>query len=296
MASSDRTQRSLRSGGNLNPLGPSSENPLYPTFSRGTPSQDRAMPSTEAGPQEQDDLDNTAMQEAMARQFSAWAQTNPALAMAAITGQWPSPQATPTSLSAPAFPSRYDTVDSATSIREEFPDPPLFEGNKDVWIPFRNRMVTKLRNDGDLYSSTQQRLDYWASRLGNKASRHLEPYYNEYGELRMKSEHELIDLLNLFYVNSNQRNDEIAEYDQLRMKHTDKFIEFFMIFWRLATSIGLVGQGTDLPFSFVQHELLRRLPRRLRDHQVYVNMEFSTIETLRDYYIRLDNYWHQTGR
>jgi len=27
---------------------------------------------------------------------------------------------------------------------------------------------------------------------------------------------------------------------------------------------------------------------------VYVNIEFSTIETLRDYYIRLDNYWHQT--
>ena len=44
------------------------------------------------------------------------------------------------------------------------------------------------------------------------------------------SEKELLDLINLVYINSNQRNDDLAKYERLRMRYSDKFIDFFIDF------------------------------------------------------------------
>ena len=77
--------------------------------------------------------------------------------------------------------------------------------------------------------------------MGDKPSKFLESYLNEQGLLMSAygpmSEKEFLDLMNLVYINSNQRNDDLAEYERLRMRHPDKFIDFFMDFWRLLSSL-----------------------------------------------------------
>ena len=95
--------------------------------------------------------------------------------------------------------------------------------------------------------------------MGDKPSKLLEPYLSSHGELLM-SEHELVSYFNLLYINSNQKDDDLANYERLRIRHPDKFIDFFMDFWRLLNSQGF----HILPFRTIQHELMRRLPRRLR--------------------------------
>ena len=75
------------------------------------------------------------------------------------------------------------------------------------------------------------------SRIGNKPSKLLELYLSSYGELLI-SEYKLVSYFNLLYVNSNQQNDDLAEYERLRMRYSDKFINFFIDFWRLITSQG----------------------------------------------------------
>ena len=112
--------------------------------------------------------------------------------------------------------------------------------------------------------------------MGDKPSKLLEPYLSSHGELLI-GEHELMDYLNLVYVNSNQKNDDLVEYGRLRMRQPDKFIDFFMDFWRLLSSQGF----HMLPFRTIQHELIRRLPRRLRVWNVYVTMDFNGIESLK---------------
>ena len=50
------------------------------------------------------------------------------------------------------------------------------------------------------------------------------------------SENDFLDLINLVYINSNQRNDDLAKYEYLRIRYLDKFIDFFIDFWRLLSS------------------------------------------------------------
>ena len=95
--------------------------------------------------------------------------------------------------------------------------------------------------------------------MGDKPSKLLELYLSSHGELLI-SEHELVNYFNLLYVNSNQQNNDLAEFKSLRIRHPDKFIDFFMDFWRLITSQGFY----ILPFRTIQYELIRRLPKRLR--------------------------------
>ena len=74
------------------------------------------------------------------------------------------------------------------------------------------------------------------SRLGDKPSKFLEAHINEYGELLM-SEYDLVSYFKLVYVNSNQENDDLTEYERLRIRYLDKFIDFFMDYWRLLSSL-----------------------------------------------------------
>ena len=102
-------------------------------------------------------------------------------------------------------------------------------------------------------------------------------------------EHKLLDYLNLVYVNSNQQNDDLAEYERLRMRHPDKFINFFIDFWQLLNSQGFYM----LPFRTIQYKLIRRLPKRLRTWNIYITMDFNNIESLKQYLLRLDSHFHQ---
>lgn len=267
----------------------------YPSI---PPSQDHPIPSVEEEEdlQAEQDPEDVALQQAMNRQFLAWAQAHPQRALNAMSGEPTQPtQPEPIRRPTQSQPIRQSTSDSSYQVRrKEFPHPPILEGDKESWIPFRTKMVTKIRNDSDVYQTTAQRLDYWASRLGDKPSKALRPYYNEYSELTMQSEKQLIDLLNMLYVNSNQLNEELDEYYSLHMKHADHFIDFFMEFWRLATSTGQIGNTVDPPFHIIQNDLMRRLPRRLREHQVYTDKQFDDMQSMRDYYVRVDNFFHQS--
>ena len=72
------------------------------------------------------------------------------------------------------------------------------------------------------------------SRIGDKLSKFLELYLNEQGLLISAhspiSKKEFLDLINLVYINSNQKNNDLAKYERLRMRHPNKFIDFFMNF------------------------------------------------------------------
>ena len=48
--------------------------------------------------------------------------------------------------------------DSAPKAKFKLPHPAMFEGERESWLPFRNRMMAKLRSHSEL--SNQQRLDY----------------------------------------------------------------------------------------------------------------------------------------
>ena len=210
--------------------------------------------------------------------LSTWIKNSPNEAYRAISQI---KSLTPPSAAPPAGP--------AQKTKLKLPHPAIFEGERESWLPFRNRMMAKLRSHGEL--SNQQRLDYWVSRIGDKPSKFLESYLNEHGELLM-SEHELVSYFNLLYINSNQKNDDLAEYERLRMRHPDKFIDFFMDFWRLLSSQGF----HILPFRTIQYELIRRLPKRLRQWNVYINMDFENIQSLRHYFLRVDSHFHRENK
>ena len=44
------------------------------------------------------------------------------------------------------------------------------------------------------------------------------------------SKKEFLDLINLVYIYSNYQNNDLAEYDRLRIRYLDKFIDFFIDF------------------------------------------------------------------
>ena len=98
--------------------------------------------------------------------------------------------------------------------------------------------------------------------------------------------------MNLVYINSNQRNDDLAKYEHLRIRHPDKFINFFIDFQRLLSSQGF----HTLPFRTVQYKLIRRLPKRLRIQNVYVSIDFQNIESLRKYFLRIDSHFHRENK
>ena len=154
--------------------------------------------------------------------------------------------------------------------------------------------MAKLRSHGDL--SSQQRLDYQMSRIGEKPSKFLELYLNEQGLLISAhgpiSKKEFLDLMNLVYINSNQKNNDLAIFERLRMRYPDKFIDFFMDFWRLLSSQGFY----ILPFRTIQHELIRRLPRRLRVWNIYITIDFNSIESLKQYLLRVDSHFHRENK
>ena len=117
----------------------------------------------------------------------------------------------------------------------KLPHPAMFEGKRESWLPFRNKIMAKLRSHSEL--SNQQRLDYWVSRMGDKLSKFLELYLNEHSELLI-SEYKLVSYFNLLYINSNQKNNDLAKYERLRIRYPNKFIDFFIDFWQLITSQG----------------------------------------------------------
>ena len=107
----------------------------------------------------------------------------------------------------------------------------------------------------------------------------------------MKSEQELLDILHLYYGNSNQRSEQFFEYEHLTMKKHDRFIEFFMEFHRLGTITGYITPHTSM--EMISHELRRRIPDRLRQHLDVLDITFHSVEELRNHYVRVDNNWHQ---
>ena len=138
----------------------------------------------------------------------------------------------------------------------------------------------------------QQRIDYQVSRMSNKPFKFLELYLSSYGELLI-SKYKLVSYFNLLYINSNQKNDDLAKYEHLRIRYSDKFSDFFIVFQQLINRLAFY----KLPLYIIRYELMRRLPRRLYSFHPYVRPDFlNTIKSLRDYYMRLDNYFHRTNQ
>lgn len=119
---------------------------------------------------------------------------------------------------------------------ERIPDPPLFSGGKEPcfedWLA---AMRTKLRANGDRYSTEALKMAYIQSRVGGDAADHLRPLLDEEEpSLQAQNASDLFGKLKTIYLDPNRHERAANDFQKLYMRQGDDFHHFNTHFLRLA--------------------------------------------------------------
>jgi hypothetical protein len=130
----------------------------------------------------------------------------------------------------------------------KLPDPPLFSGEDramfDDWLV---QVKNKLRGNHEMYPTESLKIIYVAGRLTGTALALVTPRLDEDCQYAYLAVAELYAHLKELYSDPNKANNARREFQNLRMRPSQLFQEFYAQFLRLATESGLSQQ--DLKYD-----------------------------------------------
>jgi hypothetical protein len=161
------------------------------------------------------------------------------------------------------------------------PKPPVFEGNRDEYTDWKNKMKAKLRRDGHIIGyGDQERVDYVCAFLKGEAAKYVQHYTKQMGQdILVEGVWEYLDRR---YEDTHRQQRARAEHDKFKQGNKP-FPEFIAELDRLQSEAGIDIWENEVKISILRNKLSGEL-----DQLSVANVNLSTT----DYYAVV-RYFHQ---
>jgi Zinc knuckle len=174
------------------------------------------------------------------------------------TQQAPFPPLSPVILQPDKPPTPATLMTSYSTKSTKLPDAQLLSDGQDPSFEnWRIQVAGKLEVNRDHYPSTHAQMLYVFGRTSGDAQKHLQARYRPGSINRFQDACDMIEHLASIYTNPNRERDAKHQYNSLRMKSSETFLEFQTKFLHLA------GEG-NIAEANIRDDLYDKLTAKLQ--------------------------------